>query len=260
MQIPDITVPLTLPFEVPIMLHPVVVHFAVVLPIVVLLIELANAGFKRRALSVTSLVLLLLTAAVYLAAYYTGKADGSEAFALLGDEAKAELKTHRLLGTYLIYALLIPLLFKLLAMFLAQKWARGALIVTLVMFVSFVFKQGHDGGELVYQYGLNVAAVNEARETAEDARESMADMNETIAEQTGEIAALKAEIEALKAKEGAGFGESVNKAVNEAVSKVRKMFDEHNASSQPSADENASAVDSEQGVIAVDENDTNGSI
>ena len=130
MQLPQISIPLTLPFEVPTMLHPVIIHFALVLPIIVLLLELANLGFKRRALSLSSLGLLLLSVLFYVAAYFTGKADGSEAFELLGAEAREALGAHKMLGTYLVYALLVPLAFKLVAMLLAQKWARGALIMT----------------------------------------------------------------------------------------------------------------------------------
>jgi len=240
MQLPQIPVPLSLPFEVPTLLHPAVVHFAVVLPMIVLVLELANLMFKRRALSVTSLGLLLLTIVVYLAAYFTGKADGGAAFDMLGADARGELQAHRILGTYLLYALLIPLLFKLLAMLMAQKWARGALVVTLVMFISFVVKQGYDGGELVYKYGVNVAAVSQAREAAED-------LNETVADQTEEIAALKAEVEAMKAKAQEGFGEAVNKAVNEAVTKVKKIFTDKNESAeQPAAENGAHAEPSEQ--------------
>lgn len=250
MQLPEISIPLTLPFEVPVMLHPAVVHFALALPIVVLLLELSNLVFKRRALSVASLGFLVLALAFYLASYYTGKADGSEAFDLLGEAARSELKAHRLLGTYLVYALLIPLAFKLLAMLLAQKWARGALIVTLVMFISFAFKQGYDGGELVYKYGVNVTPVTEAREAAED-------LNETVAEQNQTIETLKAELEALKAAKKEGLGDAVNEAVSEAVSKVKQMFVEANETVRGLVDTNASSA---KQTLPADMNDTNGTI
>ncbi|MHC3993979.1 DUF2231 domain-containing protein [Thiomicrolovo sp. ZZH C-3] len=230
MQLPQISIPLTLPFEVPAMLHPVIIHFALVLPIVVLLIELANLGFKRRALSLTSLGLLLLSLLFFVAAYYTGKADGSEAFELLGAEAREALAAHKMLGTYLVYALLIPLVFKLTAMLLAQKWARGALIVTLIMVISFMVKQGYDGGELVYRYGVNVAAVTEAHEAASDARDALEDMNETVTEQSAEIETLKAQIAAMQQQVGESFGQKVDKAVTDAVSKVKEIFSDDNAS------------------------------
>lgn len=253
MQLPDISIPFTLPFHVPLMLHPVIVHFAVVLPIIVLALELANLAFKRRALSVTSLVLLLTAILVYVAAYYTGKADGGEAWEMLSAEARSELGSHRLLGTYLVYALLIPLVFKILAMFVNQKWARGTLIVTLVIFVSFLFKQGYDGGELVYKYGVNVAAVSEVRESLEDMKDELSDMNETVVEQEEEIASLTAERDALKTEKEQGFGESVNAVVNDAVTAVKEMFNDKNATDENTSAQQPTPAEAEP-VIAVDAN------
>ncbi|UFS63296.1 hypothetical protein LOH54_04000 [Sulfurimonas sp. HSL-3221] len=239
MQLPQISIPLTLPFEVPTMLHPVIIHFALVLPVIVLLIELANLGFKRRALSLTSLGLLLLSLIFFVAAYYTGKADGGEAFDLLGTGAREALGAHKMLGTYLVYALLIPIAFKLAAMLLAQKWARGALIVTLIMLISFMVKQGYDGGELVYRYGVNVSAVTEAEEAASDLRDDLADMNETVAEQAAEIETLKVQIAAMQQQAGESFGQKVDKAVTDAVSKVKKIFSEDNATKAAPQEEKA---------------------
>ncbi len=230
MQVPDITIPLTLPFGIPLMLHPVIVHFAMALPLIILLVELANLPFKRRSLSVTSLVLLLVTVVVYLAVYFTGKADGSEAFTLLDAEAKAQLQAHRILGTYLIYGLLIPLVFKLTAMLLRQKWARGALIVSLVMFISFMFKQGYDGGQLVYKYGVNVQAVTAAREHAETAQAEVRELNATVLEQNATIGALRNELEACKSG-------CIGQAVDEAVSSIKKIFVDDNKTTAAAAKE-----------------------
>lgn len=249
MQLPDVSIPIALPFEVPLLLHPVVVHFAVVLPIIVLILELVNLGFKRRALSVTSLGLLLFAVAAYLAAYFTGKADGSEAFALLAPEAQEELKAHKLLGTYLVYALLVPLFFKLLAMLLAQKWAKSALIVTLVLFISFVFKQGHDGGELVYEYGVNVAAVGTMEERLDEALETIDDLNATLGDERNASANVRIELRACRQKEQESFTDSVSQGVSEAVESVKKMFRDDNAS-EANATQPAESVD---GIIVIDE-------
>ena len=251
MQLPDIAIPLTLPFGVPLMLHPGVVHFAMALPVVVLALELANLLFKRRALSVTSLVLLLVTAVVYLAAYFTGKADGSEASTLLDPGAQEALKIHRILGTYLAYGLLVPLVFKLTAMLLRQKWARGALIVTLVMFISFMFKQGYDGGELVYRYGVNVKAVTEARKSAAAANETIRELNATLTERNATIGTLRQDLDACKAeKEG-----SIGSAVDKAITNVKKMFGDSNKTQSvpPATAEKASSA------VPTDANDSNGS-
>ncbi len=247
-QIPsqfDLLNQIHLPFEVPLLVHPIVVHFAVVLPVIVLLLELANLAFKRRAVSVTSLSLLLLAVVVYIAAFFTGKADGSEAWPMLGDDAQAELKLHKLIGTYLVYALIIPLLLKLLAMLVRAKWARIILILSLVGFIAGVFKQGHDGGELVYEYGVNVGAVAEHQEALEDLRDEMSDMNETVAEQEEEITSLESELDACKAKAQEGFGDKVSATVSEAVDSVKKVFSDDNVSEAP-------AIESDEGITAVD--------
>jgi len=104
MNLPVIDIPVKLPFDVPLLVHPIFVHFVVAIPIIVLLIELINLKAKRPAVSVTSLFLLTLAVIVYAGAFFTGKADGSHAFSLLTPEAKDELKFHKLLGTYLVYA------------------------------------------------------------------------------------------------------------------------------------------------------------
>lgn len=251
MQLPDITIPLSLPFDVPVLLHPVMVHFAVVLPLIVLILELANLIFKRRALSITSLALLLTAVLFYLAAYFTGKADGKEAYALLSPEGQDALKSHRLLGTYLVYALSVPLVFKLIAMLIAQKWARGLLLLTLVIFISFMIKQGFDGGELVYKYGANVQAVSAAQDALEDARYDLEDMNETLQEQAEEIKTLHSELEVLKAENNESFTDSVNQAVSDVVTKVKSLIGDENASQSE-----ANASNGDDDIVAVDANDT----
>lgn len=228
MELPNITIPLALPFDVPLMLHPVVVHFAVALPVVVLLIEVANLFFKRRALSVTSLLFLLLAAVIFIVAYFTGKADASEAFSLLNAEAQHELKDHRLLGTYLVYALVIPIVFKLLAMVLMQKWARGALIISLIVFISFLVKQGYDGGELVYEHGVNVVAVTQANDAMDDLQYTIEDFNETLADQADQIAELEAQVAVYEKEKQESLSTEVKQAYDHAVESVKTMFDDHN--------------------------------
>jgi len=237
MTLPDVSIPLSLPFEVLALYHPLVVHFAVVLPIIVLFLELFNLFFKRRALSVASLIILLAAVLAFAAAYFTGKADGREAWDLLSAEAREELRMHRILGTYLVYALLVPLLFKLLAMLLAQKWARGVLILSLVLIISFVFKQGHDGGELVYHYGVNVAPVSSANESVQMLNENIADLNESTAQQAEEIETLRAQLKSCQQEANETISQDIKSAVSEAVSKVKKMFDETNGTT-PSHPEN----------------------
>jgi uncharacterized membrane protein len=100
-MLPAIDIPITLPFELPVLLHPPIVHFAIVLPVVILLLEFVNLFMKKRAISVVSLSLLTLLVIVLFGAFFTGKVDGSEAWSGMTGDAKALLKEHKLLGTYL---------------------------------------------------------------------------------------------------------------------------------------------------------------
>ncbi|HEY9189883.1 MAG TPA: hypothetical protein VIM88_03375, partial [Sulfurovum sp.] len=102
MALPEITLPkIELPFDIPVLMHPPVDHFAIALPVVILLLELINLVAKKRAVSVLSLFFIVLTVIAVFAAYLTGNVDGKEAFILLSEEGQAELKAHKLLGTYL---------------------------------------------------------------------------------------------------------------------------------------------------------------
>ncbi len=105
MTLPNLTIPFELPFDVPLLLHPAIIHFVIAVPIVILLLEIINLFFKRRAISVLSLFLIFLVVASMIGAYFTGVADGKEAYPLLASEGQEELKEHKLLGIYLVMVL-----------------------------------------------------------------------------------------------------------------------------------------------------------
>ena len=177
--IPNLPIP-PLPVEIPLLMHPVVAHFAIVIPIVVLLLELVNLIVKKRALSVTSLVLIVFMMLIYVALFITGKTDGSEGAILLGDEGLAHFKFHKLLGLYLIYSTAIVFVFKLLAMLVRKPAVKIIFVVVLIGFVGVNMYQGKKGGELVYQFGMNNTALNEANENIEDLNDEIDDLNDEL--------------------------------------------------------------------------------
>jgi len=164
---------LALPFDIPVLMHPPVDHIAIALPLVVLLLEIVNLIAKKRAIGVTSFFLLLLAIIAAVAAYYTGSTDGKEAFDMLNQAGQTDLKAHKLMGTYLVFASMIVLIFKLLSVMIKRGVVKGLYFLILILFVAGILKQGKEGGELVYKYGANVERVAEMDSTIFDLKEEL---------------------------------------------------------------------------------------
>lgn len=180
--------PIELPFEVALLSHPPVVHFVIALPIVILLIELVNLVLKNRTLSITSLLLLLLTSAVAVAAYLTGGIDGKEAFPLLTEDGQAELKAHKLLGTYLMLMSGVVVVFKVLSMLIGRVTMKILYLVMLILFIAGLVWQGEEGGELVYEHGANVERVKALDDELFDLKEELEELKEENKEEAVEEA------------------------------------------------------------------------
>ena len=200
-MLPAIDIPLTLPFDVPVLLHPPLVHFAIVLPVVILLLEFFNLFMRKRAVSVVSLSLLTLLVIVLFGAFFTGKTDGSEAWSAMSGDAKELLKEHKLLGTYMFYGSVVLLFLKFLN--LTKSGVLKVLyMLALAGFVFVTLHQGKEGGELVFKHGTNVAAMADLDEKSFDLQEELDELQEEFDELTEEVAELKADKEpAEKAKE-----------------------------------------------------------
>jgi len=176
MTLPALSIPeIPIPLEIPELLHPAIVHFIIAIPIVVLLLELYNLGVKRRSISLFSLFLLIIVAVAMFGAYLTGSVDGKATWDILSTEGQAELKEHKLLGIYLVYASLGLVLFKLLFMALRKKIGRIIFILILGGFIAVTLNQGKEGGELVYKYGANNEVVVELKDDIADAAEDAED-------------------------------------------------------------------------------------
>jgi len=192
-MLPAIDIPITLPFEFPVLLHPSLVHFAIVLPVVILLLELVNLFMRKRAVSVVSLSLLTLLVIVLFGAFFTGKVDGSEAFDVMSGDAKELLKEHKILGTYLAYASLVLLFLKFL-----NVTKSGALkllyMLALMGFVFATLHQGKEGGELVFKHGTNVEALADMDDKAFDLQEELDELTEELDELKASAKVEKTEV------------------------------------------------------------------
>ena len=209
MELPEISIPqIPLPIEIADHLHPAIVHFAIVLPIVVLLLEVYNLGVKRRSISVFSLFLVFLITLIFAGAYLTGGVDAKATVdVVLSSGAKSELSEHKLIGIYLTYASLGLLLFKLIFMAIRKTWGKILFIFILSGFILGTLYQGKEGGDLVYKHGINVKVVNDLKDSASEVKNSESKLKENI--------------ETLKSKNSEL--EKKNKEVSEELNKMETL-------------------------------------
>ena len=195
MTLPAIPLPLPVPEVIPVLLHPAVVHFAVVLPLVILILELINFVTKRKSLTITVYILFILLAVVYLGAYGTGVIDGKNGGLLLSDEGLEHLKVHKQIGIYLLYLSAVPIFLKLFTLAVKKPWAKIIYMLSFVGIIALTLFQAKEGGELVYKYGLNVEAKINFEDQLEELTDEMDEVKDGYEEQ---IEALKTELEAAK--------------------------------------------------------------
>ena len=178
MTLPELTLPkIELPFEVAPLLHPFVDHFAIALPIVIILLEFYNLFARKKSVGVFSFILIILTVIAFAAVYFTGLVDGKEAYNLLSPEGKEALKAHKLLGTYLLIGSAMLLFFKLLAT-TGKRFFKFLFFVVLIGFVAVTLKQGSEGGKLVYKYGANIEKVKALDDELFDVKEELKELEE----------------------------------------------------------------------------------
>ena len=144
-----------LPIQIPTLIHPAVVHFMVAIPVIVLFLEIINIIMRKKAIGGTNFLLLFVMIVISLGAYLTGLTDGKEA-GILGDVAKEELMEHKLMGTWIMLASVVVLFFKFISAVTKNGVLKLFYIIVLAGFVAGVLTQGKEGGELVYEYGINV--------------------------------------------------------------------------------------------------------
>ena len=178
MTLPAITLPkVDLPFDIPVLLHPAVDHFAIALPVVIILLEFYNLFARRKTVGGFSFILIVLTVIIFAATYFTGLVDGKETYDLLSPEGKEALKAHKLLGIYLLLGSVVLLFFKLLAM-TGKGFFKFFFFLVLIGFIVVTLKQGKEGGELVYKHGANVERVKALDDELFDVKEELEELEE----------------------------------------------------------------------------------
>jgi len=199
MDLPAITLPkIDIPFDIPVLLHPVAAHFIVAIPVAILLVEILNLIFRKRAIGGVAFFLILLAIGASVVAFLTGGVDGKEAYEGLSTLARSELAEHKLLGTYIMLGSLVVLLFKLFSMIIKHFMIKLLYLLVLIGFVIAIFTQGKEGGELVYKYGVNVAQVKTLSDKVFDLEDEMEDMKESEKSTTTAPKTVEAPVEVIK--------------------------------------------------------------
>ena len=160
------------------MLHPALAHFAVVLPIVALAFSIAYLIKPSELMSKISARVMVFASIFIVAAFFTGKDDGSEVYALLTSQAQALLLEHKNLGLYLVIAMPLAAIVKFYGCMKKNFQAEIFSILLLTIITAGIIYQGNMGGDLTYKHGAHVTDHSDGMDCLEDPSEFLEEVEE----------------------------------------------------------------------------------
>ncbi|HJU12202.1 MAG TPA: DUF2231 domain-containing protein [Candidatus Binataceae bacterium] len=163
-------------------LHPIIDHFTIALCSAGLLMDLVAyvletlargrntiSGELRDRLSKAAVLLLIPGALSAICSRLTGESEAERVWDSISSAAQQVLLpengwrwffSHAVLGTYLMYALAIVAVWRvLLELWTKSEITRKAYLMLAVAVLCAVVYQGRTGGELVYNYGVGVVGL-----------------------------------------------------------------------------------------------------
>ena len=153
------------------MLHPASAHFAIVLPIIALILGMAYLIKPSELMSKISTRFMLFGAIFITVAFFTGKADGSEVYSLLSGEGKQLLIEHKNFALYLVVGMWIATVVKMFACLKKIVKAEIFAILLVAILAGGVLYQGKMGGELTYTHGAHVEKHSDGMDCLDDPEE-----------------------------------------------------------------------------------------
>jgi len=151
-----------------ILLHPPLVHFAIVLPMVALILQLAYSVTNNYQYSQWSARFLIVSALVMIATWYTGGTEGKEIYPLLTEGAQEVLIEHKNLGLTLMISTIVLAVVKFIACKSRNVFLETLVFIGLLGVSSVLAYQGLLGGELVYKHGANVEKHSDGLDCLDD--------------------------------------------------------------------------------------------
>jgi len=160
------------------MLHPAAAHFAVVLPILSLVLGLAYIIKPSELMSKISTRFMVFATIFLIIAFFTGKEDGTEVYMSLSSEGKALLLDHKSFGLYLASAMGITTLIKMFGCFKNNFKVEIVAVALMALVAGATLFQGKMGGELTYTHGANIANHADGMQCLADEAEDEEDEDE----------------------------------------------------------------------------------
>ncbi len=223
MTLPELPIPMPpadFPLHIPELMHPLIVHFAIALPFLILLLELVNLATRKRTIGVTSFAFMVLLTIILYAALLTGSTDAQAAKATMSAGAKEMLAEHKQWAVYLFYASVVLMLIKLLSVLVRKTPLRVFFFIVLMLFAAATLATGKRGGALVYTYGVNVGVKKAATAAPSAEDKAEAQKEEASAPETAK-------------EEPAAEGKSETPASEEKKSETQKGAEEGEAKATP---------------------------
>ena len=160
------------------LLHPPLVHFAIVLPVIALFFQIAYSVSNNHTYSKCSASALVISAVIMVGAWYTGGLQGEDVYPMLSDAGQASLKSHKTLGLYLMIGAIVLSLIKLYAYRIKSVLLETIILTGLLVMTSGLMYQGLIGGDVVYKYGGGVEKYSDGMDCLEEHEESDEDDEE----------------------------------------------------------------------------------
>ncbi|MEJ2543929.1 MAG: hypothetical protein P8Y99_07660 [Calditrichaceae bacterium] len=141
--------------------HYQVIHFPIALLITALIFELISYFWKKESLELTSLILLILGTIGAFIAMQTGEAAADIAKKISG--IGPTLHEHEETAELVAYLYFVITIIKAALMKLKKDVIPWRLFILVGMLVGtlLIFRAGHYGGQLVYEWGAGVKPVLE---------------------------------------------------------------------------------------------------
>jgi len=163
--------PFNLPLEIPHFLHPLIVHFAVSLPFVIIIIEVMNLFSTKKTFGALSFLFMLLLSGILYLTILSGKVDMKLTIDTLSNSGKFLLREHIHFGIYLFYTSLVLIALKLITVIFRAISMKTLFLLALIFYGILTIATMIDGTRLVYSYKSHTPAMKSLKLNIKNSRE-----------------------------------------------------------------------------------------